>query len=216
MAKKIDLLRQILKLLVLVTLIALVVRWCSKSGSKNGMEIENSPMRVEMIRNIAEIATISYKDEVVADTVEFYKNAQDQFTGNLGKLIDPRDFKYGIRSEWIKRRLTLIVQGEIRYGFDLTNFDLHTSENDSVLTISLPQPVVTDLIVTPSSTEVFLENGHWKDYEVTRLHNKARRRLLQDAKQLKLEQKARENMEALLGKLIRTSKRLQVEYVNPG
>lgn len=213
MAKNIKLLWQVLKLLILVALIVFVVRWCNKPGSNDELEIENTPMRVEMIRNIAEIATISYKDEVVADTVEFYKDAQEQFTGTLEKLTDPHDFKYGIRSEWIKRRLTLIVQGEIRYGFDLTHFDLRTQENDSVLTVMLPQPIVTDIIVTPSSTEVFLENGHWRDYEVRQLHNKARRKLIQGAVQLKLEQKARDNMESLLKQLIRTSKRLQVQYI---
>jgi hypothetical protein len=212
MARKLSLFKQILKLLILVALILLAVRWCRKSGSGDEMEIENTPMRVELIRNIAEIATISYKDEVVADSVEFYKNAQEQFTGNLEKLTDPEHFKYGIRSSWIKRRLTLIVKGEIRYGFDLTHFDLQVRQTDSTLRILLPKPVITDIIVTPSSTEVFLENGNWQDYEVNQLHNKARRKLIQGAANLQLEQKAKANMEQLLKQLIRTSKKLQIQY----
>jgi len=205
------LIRRIITLAVLVALVLLAFKWCNREKNSREARIDNTPLKVEMIRNIAEIATVSYKDEVVADSVEYYKNQQEQIAGNLMKIVTAEDIKHGIRSSNIKRRLTLLVKGEIRYGFNLTAHPVKINETDSVIYISLPPPSIVDIQITPSSTEVFQETGQWKDYEIKQLHYKARRKLISNAASLKLEEKSMESMHKILTQLVRKNKQIVIK-----
>lgn len=213
MSQKLKLVRRILTLLVLVALVVFLFRWCNKKSNTNEFVIDNTPIKVEMVRNIAEIATVSFKDEVVVDSVEYYANTQEQIAGNLMKLTDPDDFKYGIRSSAIKRRLTMIVRGELRVGFDLKKHPVKIETRDSVVYIQLPEPKVLDVLVTPKTTEIYLENGEWKDFEITRLQNRSRKKLAYSAQLLKLDELAKRNMESLFRKLISDpTQKIEFEY----
>lgn len=196
---------------VLVVLVLLIVRWCSKDDGP-GFTIDDTPMRVERIRSIAELATISYQDEVVVDSIEFYKDGQEQFAGSITKLIDPKDFKYGLNPSNIRRRLTLLVKGEVKYGFDLKQAPIKIQENDSLIQVFLPQPKIIDLQVTPSGTEFIQENGRWQDYEIRSVNNKARQKLTYNAELLNLRDQAKSNMTMLMKQLLAKDKAFEVHY----
>ena len=211
--RKLALLKQVAMLLILVVSVLLLVRWCKSGEPKSRFEIENSPIKVEMIRNIAQLATISYKDEVVVDSLEHYKNQSEQIAGTFEKLSDLDNFKHGLKASNVKRRLTLIVKGEIHIGFNLKNKKFKIIEKDSSVTLILPNPIILDVLSTPSSTRVFQENGIWQDYEITALKNKARNKMRLNAEELDLKSKAKENLIRFLKPLIKKNKKLIFEFV---
>lgn len=212
--KKLALIKQLITLGVLVTLVLMVMKWCSNSDENSRFEIEESPIKIELVKNIAQLASISYKDEVVVDSVEYYSNQSEQITGNINKLMDVDNFKYGIKASNVKRRLTLIVKGEVLVGFNLKNSKFKITEKDSTLKITIPKPIILDVLSTPSSTKIFHENGKWQDYEITMLKNKAKLKMQQSANDLKLKSKAEENMKNLLLKLTKKKKKkLEFEFL---
>ncbi len=167
----------------------------------SGYSIDNTPLRVEMVRSIAEISTISYKDEVVEDSIVYYDNTSDQISGNILKMGDLEYWKYGIRSSNIDRRLTLIVKGEVRYGFDLTKKQIDVQHNADTIWINMPKPKILDILVFPSATVIFQENGQWTDNARISLEKKAIAQLRQNAEKLDLHKKATVQMEKLLRKI---------------
>jgi hypothetical protein len=207
-SKSSTLVKRIFSLLLIAVPTFFIVRWCTSDSSGSRFEIDKTPLRIEMIRSIAELATISFKNEVVVDSIEYYKSTEELISGSLQKLIDPKDFKYGIKPSNIKRRLSLIILGELRIGFDLKKQQLRVIENDSLIQIYAPKPEILDVLVTPSTTEVFQENGTWKDYEIRSLQNKARMKLKSEVKHLDLFTKAKENFKTLIyNNLILSSKK---------
>lgn len=212
MSRKLKFISRLLTLAVLVTIVVLVFRWCTRKDDCDGFAISDTPIKVEMIRNIAEISTISYRDEVVVDSVELYQGGREQFAGSLLKLVDPKDFKYSLSSSPIKRRITLIVKGEIRYGFDLKKHPVKISETDSLVEVFMPRPQITDTLVTPSGTEFFQEHGDWNDYEIRVLHARARQKLVNNALQMNLEENAKGNMSSILKRMIGKDKAVLIHY----
>ena len=200
-------------MLLLTVMVLLLVRWCSNDDPTHGMQIENTPMRVEQIRAIAHLATISFEDEVVVDSVEYYKNGNEQLSGNLSKLLDPQDFKHGFRGSNVKRRLTLIISGKLRYGFNLKSPKFSIRETDTCFRVTLPNPEVLDVSTTPTSTRVFQENGEWSDHAINKLKKEARMKIISHFESLKLRSRACHQMELLIKPLLPGKKRVYFTYM---
>ena len=173
------------------------------SGEDDEITIEDTPIQIESIRTIAEISTVSYLDEVVMDTLETYDTDRSHF--------DPRKWM-----EWyehgIKRRLTLIIKGEVKYGFDLTDDNYGLTSDETTITLTLPSPKVIDVIVSPSQTEVFEEKGKWPENTRRNMEVRAKKQIEDAAQNLRLEEKAKNNAERLFEKLIQTEKILIIEF----
>ena len=118
--------------------------------------IEDTPLHVEEIRKIVELNTIKFRDEVVVDSLELYKTTAEQIQGNLEKLMDPDQAKHGITSSNVKRRLTMVVKGELLYGIDLKRKDFTVMPKDGKLVISLPNPELLSINLTPKNNDVFV------------------------------------------------------------
>ncbi len=88
--------------------------------------------------------------------------------------------------------LALIVKGTVRVGFDLS---LMTAEmtSDTSIVITLPAPIVLDVITNPSDFETFQQDGHWDIQQVTTYKNLARSRILHHAKADGIMKDAEEN-----------------------
>lgn len=167
--------------------------------------IDKTPIHIESIKTIAEISTVSYRDEVVMDTVERYKELPS-FTE------DPLSVPSAAYYRYIKRRLTLIVKGELRYGIDMTGGNFKIEQNADTIWLNLPKPKILDINVAPSETEVFEEIGSWPDYVTTNLESKAKLKLRENAANLELSSKAEENTRKLFNQLIITEKKLIVNF----
>lgn len=199
--KKIRLVKNILVLAVIGLCVFAVYDYFWRQDSA-GYAIDDTPLKVEMVRSIAEISTISYKDEVVEDSIEYFDNTMDQVSGNILKMGDLDYWKYGIRSSNIDRRLTLILKGEVRYGFDLTDHQIDIQHNKDTIWLNLPKPRILDVIVVPSATIIFQENGNWSDKARITMEKKAIAQLRNNAEQLDLKKKSITQMDKLLRKIV--------------
>jgi hypothetical protein len=197
---------------VLVLIGVLVYRWWFSNGQNDDFVIDNTPLHVEEIRKIVELNTIRFHDEVVVDSVEYYRNLSEQIAGNYEKLYDPDQIRHGIYHSNVRRRLTLIVKGELLYGFDLKRKELIVLPKEGKLIVRVPNPELLSVNLTPENTEIFVENGEWKDYERQLLQRKARLKMIASGERLRLEEKAKKPLEKLLQQLIRSDKPIVVEY----
>ena len=175
------------------------------SGPTN--KIDDTPIRIESIKNIAELSTISYSDEVVIDSVVYYKELEA-----LSNVLDAYDLTQRIIKRNVKRRLTLIFRGEVKYGLQLTDKNFESTQNEDTIWLTLPKPVLLDLILTPSDTEIYQEQGFWTDAERKEMEAKAKKRLKENAQKLKLEARAEKNATKLFKRLLRTEKTIVISY----
>lgn len=199
-------LKRLLKSLIAIVIIVLIgwlIYHFGFNRNKDSLKIEDTPIHIESIRTIAEISTVSYKDEVVFDTLEYYKGATN--------IFDPRDWDR-LYNDNIKRRLTLIIKGEIKFGLKLTEGNFTIKSGEDTVRLILPRPELLDVIMTPSKTEVFHEKGKWSDRAKRQLEIQAKFKLQENAEELKLEKRAKENAERMFHKLINTDKHLIIEF----
>lgn len=212
---KTELVRLVINMSIIAGLVVLalfLIRRCT-SDEDGEWELENHPLRVENIRKIAELSTVSYSDEVVSDSIEYYDDMSEQFTGNISKLSDLENWKYVVRGSAVKRRLTLIVGGEVRYGFDLKDTTFHVTYSGDTVFVQAAAPKILDVIVVPSKTSIFQEHGEWHDNARVRLQQKARLILAARSAKMGLEEKSKQQLESLLKKLLANKRKLIVTYL---
>lgn len=214
--QKIREIRTLIIRLGLVAVIAFVGYWVYqlffKGESADEIVLEETPLKVEQIRSILELNTLKFQDEAVVDSVEYYKSESDVLWGTLDKLTDPDQFKHGLNPNGIKRRLTLIVRGELLYGVDLKRKDFQFLPKDDTLTIIIPQPELLSISLNPKGTEVYIENGDWQDYERAHLQRKARNKMIASGDRLKLPERAKAPLEKAIRSLVKTDKILVIKF----
>ncbi len=204
-----DLTRFLKNLVVLIIIGAVVylIYWLFfKESPEDQLLIDKTPIHIEAIRAIAEISTVNYRDEVVMDSVICYKGT------TAWSWIDSKEIYDRNFNDNIKRRLTLIVRGEVRFGVDLSEMNYKIRQTEDSIFIQLPKPKVLDVVVSPSKTEIFQEQGKWTDRERTTLETKAKVKLVANANRMVLDQKTEKNMRTLLHQMIRSDKKLIIGF----
>ena len=160
--------------------------------------IENSPLVITQIRNIAELQTTQLYAEIVADsTIMTTAGTANNTLRSIGIIPLPLPEN---------RNLVLIIKGRVIAGTDfkqLSEKDLFVKD-DSV-SITLPKAKYLDIITNPSDIETFIENGKWTDAEVTAVKNSARRQLLQEAEKQQLLKQASDRSKLIIDQFLRTS-----------
>lgn len=170
------------------------------------LEIDNTPLQIESIESILEISTVSYTGEVVVDSVEFY-NGDFDWTNindwwNVKDRLDHPD---------VKRRLTLIVKGEAKFGFNLKEDSLVLDPRGDSIFVSIPKAKLLGVEISPSKTEIFQEQGEWSDTERKELEYKAIEQIKASALNLDLEKEAQDAAIKLFDNLIIPNKTIVVE-----
>lgn len=183
------------------------------SSDTDEIVIDDTPLKVEQVRSILELNAIRFKDEVVVDSIEYYKNSSEVIEGSFSKLFDYDQFKHGVRASHIKRELTLIVKGELLYGVDLKKKEFEMIPQGDSLLIKIPSPELLSLSISPNKTEVYLENGVWRDFERRALERKARQKMVNSGERLKLAEKAKEPIKKIINQLLKTKKTVIIEFI---
>jgi hypothetical protein len=150
---------------------------------KKPLIIDNTPLVITEVKNIAELQTVQLYAEIVTDsTIITDMGIANNALRSIGMVTLPINEQ---------RKLVLIVKGKVIAGIDLKllNNDKIFVHNDSV-SITLPAASYLDIITNPSDIETFLEQGKWTGEEVQAVKNKARRELMQKAAAQQLLQQA--------------------------
>ncbi|MCU0277006.1 MAG: DUF4230 domain-containing protein [Acidobacteria bacterium] len=116
-------------------------------------EIEETPVIVQQVKNIAQMFTQIYHDEYVYDT---------------GIIRTP------VFSQ--NKRLIFIAKGEVIAGFDLSGLNEGAIiRRDKSIVVKLPPARVLDVVINPSGFETFIEKGEITFEESKKFHEDARR-----------------------------------------
>lgn len=202
----------VIRLSVLIAIIigiVLIVKFVKAANSSGETPIDDTPLRVEQIKAILELNTVRFKDEVVVDTMEMLKNGSDLWE----KLTNFSSFDEIIKPSAIKRRLTVIVKGELLYGVDLKTSDFDVTDQKDTLFIKLPEPKLLSATVNPLNIEIFVETGTWSDGARRKLVIKAKKEMIQNGEDLHLPLKAREPLERTIRQLVKTDKPVKIIFV---
>ena len=200
------LLKNLVVLLIVGGLVYLIYTFFFKPSEEEELKIDETPIHIESIRSIAEISSVNYKDEVVMDTVIRHKG------NSTWSWLDSRKMYDKYLNSNIKRRLTIIVRGEVRFGVDLSESNFEIRQTEDSIFIQLPKPKVLDVVISPSRTEVFQEQGKWSDRERKTLEVKAKAKLVKNAKSLNLNAKTEKNMRRLMKQMIRSEKKVIISF----
>ena len=136
--------------------------------------IENTPLLIKEIKEMAQMITITAYDEVVADSIK-------------GSTYDVVKALTGISATPFSPpmdRLVIIAKGRVMAGTDLLAIeetDIFT-EDDSV-SLKLPRARILEVVINPSDISTFTETGDWSNDAVTMVKIEAR---------IKMEQRARD------------------------
>lgn len=134
------------------------------------VKVDETPLLVTQIKNIAQLMTIEAFSEVVVDSARYPFGMPPQ----MFKALPGNPFSFLGASQ-----LVLIVKGKVVAGVDLqtlTKDNIHL-QGDSLF-IQLPHAVVFDVITNPSDVETFIEKGTWDIRAATALQQKARKLIL--------------------------------------
>lgn len=160
------------------------------------VEIDNTVILVKEINNLAQLITISAYNEIAIDSV---KNGWSLFNNPLiPALLNLPNLKKP------DHKLVLIGKGKILAGVNLaklTATDVFV-EKDSV-SLMLPRAEIFQVILNPSGFEVFEETGTWTDEEVKAVKIKLREKLVANAMQENMLQRAGKRAAVIMGNFLR-------------
>lgn len=137
------------------------------------VEIDQTPLVIRQIRSLAQLATITAYTEVVADTT-----APASTGDRLRDIFNPFSMKVTVN-----RRLVVVGHVVVHTGVDLNKLQPQDVfiKGDSI-SLQLPPAEVLDVILNPSATDIFLEEGRWDNAAVTALKTTLQQRAVQDIK----------------------------------
>ncbi len=133
------------------------------------LKIDDTPILIKEINALAELSTISVRDEVVVDSiiVDPAAVALRTFTGITATPFAP-----------LFPQLVIIAKGEVICGTNLKKLsDTSVQIFEDSVSIILPKSEILDVIVNPSGFETFIEEGKWTDAAITAVKVKAREKM---------------------------------------
>lgn len=193
--------RWIKRPLVLVLLLLIIIFIFKRMNIFHGwfsskpMLIDNTPLVIKEIKTIAELNTATLYQDIVVDSVA------------------PAAIPFAA-----KREIVLIIKGKVTAGIDLQKLaDKDVFVQDDSVSISLPAATIKDVIINPSNIETFYEFGKWSNGEITILKLSARTKLLEEAGNKDLLQKANVKARSVIEQFLRAAqfKKVVVESKGP-
>ena len=135
------------------------------------LKIDDTANVVEKIKKISEFTTACYYEEFV---LKEGKKEASKLEG-VAKFVK-------VQADSTLNEIVILSKGTVRAGYNLSKIsatDLIIS-NDTI-TISLPEPEIFDVILNPSDYEFFVREGKWSHEEITAIQSTAKDRVLNDA-----------------------------------
>jgi hypothetical protein len=140
--------------------------------------IDQTPLVVTNIRQIAELQTARMYCEMMVDSIPTspvdlaWRSLSNTFMipGLTEVLLPPG------------KKLVMVAKGNIIAGIDVSAIgdENITIKGDSVW-VSLPAPKILDIITNPSDFEIFAEDGDWSNEAIQAVKQKARTKMEKEA-----------------------------------
>ena len=144
-------------------------------------KIEETPVIIQQVKNIAQMFTQTFYDEYVYDS---------------GVLRTPL-FN-------VNKRLIFIAKGEVISGFDLSELsEKSIIRRDKSIVVKLPPARILDVVINPSGFETFIEEGEISFEESKKFHEDARRIFDRNAREKGILKNSAEQGRQMLEKFFR-------------
>ena len=144
-------------------------------------KIEETPVIIQQVKNIAQMFTQTFYDEYVYDS---------------GVLRTPL-FN-------VNKRLIFIAKGEVISGFDLSELNEKSIiRRDKSIVVKLPPARILDVVINPSGFETFIEEGEISFEESKKFHEDARRIFDRNAREKGILKNSAEQGRQMLEKFFR-------------
>ncbi len=144
-------------------------------------KIEDTPVIIQQVKNIAQMFTQTFYDEYVYDTGLI---RTPLFTAN--------------------KRLIFIAKGEVISGFDLSELNEKSIiRRDKSIVVKLPPARILDVVINPSGFETFIEVGEITFEESKKFHEDARRIFDRNAREKGILKNSAEQGRQMLEKFFR-------------
>jgi hypothetical protein len=144
-------------------------------------QIEETPVIIQQVKNIAQMFTQTFYDEYVYDT---------------GIIRTPPLNP--------NKRLIFIAKGEVISGFDLSELNENSIiRRDKSIVIKLPPARILEVIINPSGFETFIERGDITFEETKKFHEDARRIFERNARDKGILNNSAEQGRQMLEKFLR-------------
>jgi hypothetical protein len=165
-------------------------------GSK-AVRIDETPILINDIKELAELTTMVSFDEVVVDSITADPTALAIKT-ITGLSLNPLSPGYD--------RLVLICKGSLKAGTDLATLDPNAifREKDSV-SLGLPPARILEITINPSGVETFIETGNWSAGAFEKVTIKARDKIRDRALSEDILGKANARSKLLMDNFLRQS-----------
>ena len=138
----------------------------------NKIKIMDTATVVTEIKKISEFTTYTYIDELIIHEKKTEEKENTGYLFGIGKSDIP---------DTLKSEIVMIVSGITRAGYDLGKL----SENDlkisgDTISVKLPAVEIFDIIVNPSNTKMFVEEGKWSHEEISTMQADCRNKMYQN------------------------------------
>jgi len=155
--------------------------------------IEETPVIIQQVKNIAQMFTQTYYDEYVYDT---------------GVMRTP-PFN-------ANKRLIFIAKGEVISGFDLSELSERSIiRREKSIVVKLPPARILEVVINPSGFETFIEEGEITFEESKKFHEDARRIFERNAREKGILKNSAEQGRQMLEKFLRLLGFETVEIIIP-
>ena len=174
----------------LVLLIAIKLTDCSEVSffSSSNRQISCTALVVEQIKAIEQLTTASYHEELVIQDSKYRAVERPVLshieTGNrIADILASGEYTCTFEQDSVKdASIALIISGTVRAGLDLSSIaETDISFNGDTLCLKMPVSQILDVIINPSSVEIFDRYGRWSDTEISALIGDASSTLSQHA-----------------------------------
>ena len=197
--------KKVIKYVIIVVVVAVLAFGGYMAYNKfvlnkdNGLTIADTENVVSEVKAISKFTTQCFYEEIT-----LVQKKRSQIANNkVGSAIS--NFFGKAAEKFTTDEICIVANGKVRAGYDFTKLgDDDVLVNGDTLSVKLPPIEIFETVVNPSDFDIFLSDGTWSHAEVTALQNKAKDRIVADAKKAGILSKAEESGKKQLESLFRS------------
>lgn len=134
------------------------------------VRIDETPLLITEVKKIAELHTAKLYCEVITDSV-VTSGTGSAFNAISKTRLLPIMIPGSLFGE---KKIVMIVKGQITAGIDFGEIEESRMRiKDDSVWLTIPRARIIDIVVNPSDTEIFLEDGSWSSTEQIAVKQKA-------------------------------------------